>query len=517
MDTFTVFKRTGTHADVLAAVGAAGLLEALDPQLVSHNDRFEIRLQRAVTAPRLTGSDPGFRYLLRASKKAPKLPLSSVYELARLPGVPLDSDQRMYSIIARLGAEGGLNKLVVQWSRLAECDWARSVWQGLNGREDFVTNPSLVQLFNPQAARGYSLLKPAGTDRGDKSKDCWGEPFFEWLRYRGYFDACTGVFLEKDVRVFTAVPEQISYRLYKSVMAAFRELRWGGSAAKIDCRMVLSLTRILIEQMPVYGSPASFISHLSIAHYRSMGQANALMAMQQCAIPGWLELRNGADAVLWHQILEEHDKALRRLNDSNSDHLAVIQQYRRCLQLDREASIEEFAAFLQDYGMLVFKIRAESERWILPQFSLDTAGAILNAHPRCRSILQNPGFRSIAVTLRYGTLSAQVTRRKGVRNHREVRYGVLSAVKRSATIGPGALIETVRGFVKMLNKEAAHRLKMYGRDSGVTGTELESFVDLAKDAPTGLVGALLCGVAACRRGEEAGESAQAELEQATAV
>lgn len=447
MRTHTLFRRTGTHADTFAAIGAASLLQAFDPELIGQCDRFEITLGREVRAGDLVATDPGFRYLLRQSRKTPKLPPSLVYELARARGVPLDSDQRMYSIIARLGAEGGPNKLVSEFHRISPAEWARWVWQGLNGRIDFITKPSLVQLFNPQAARGYSMLKPAGTDRGDKSKDGWGEPFLEWLRYRGYFDACTGVFLEKDIRVFTAVPQQISYGLYKSVMGAFRELRLGGSSAKIDCRMALALTRILIEQMPVYRSPASFIPHLSIAHYRSMGQANALMATEQCAIPSWVELNNGADAILWRKILEEHDKALRRLNDSNSDHLAVIKQYRRCLQLQNETSVEEFATFLQDYGLLVFKVRAETEGWVLPQFSADTAGAILNVHPTCRSILQNAGFQAIAVALRNATVSAQVARRNEVRNHREVRYGVLSAVKRTAAVDTRALVETVTGFV----------------------------------------------------------------------
>ncbi len=198
MHNFTVFRRTGTHADTLAAVGAASLLQAFEAEVAGYSDRFEIRLRRDVTVEELTRSDPGFRYLDQSSRKQPKLPCASIYELVRAAGVPLDPDQRMYSIIARLGAEGGPNKLMLRFSQLSARQWATLVWEGLNGRADFVTKPSLVQLFNPQAARGYSQLKPAGTDRSDKSKDSWSEPFLEWLRYRGYFQACSGVFLEKD-------------------------------------------------------------------------------------------------------------------------------------------------------------------------------------------------------------------------------------------------------------------------------------------------------------------------------
>jgi hypothetical protein len=57
MHTFTVFKRTGTHADVLAAVGAADLLRQCDPVIVSRPDRFEIRLQRPAVPQMLSGAD----------------------------------------------------------------------------------------------------------------------------------------------------------------------------------------------------------------------------------------------------------------------------------------------------------------------------------------------------------------------------------------------------------------------------------------------------------------------------
>jgi hypothetical protein len=518
MQSFTVSKRTGTHADVLAAVGAADLLAEFEPALTNRSDRFEIHLKRAPTPQALALSDPGFRYLLRLSKKPPKLPASQVYELAKPAGAPLDADQRMYSIMARLGADGGPNKLMMKFGQLSAHEWSGMVWDGLHGREEFVTRPSLVQLFNPQAARGYSLLKPAGTDRADKSKDAWSEPFLEWLRYRGYFHACSGWFLEKDIRLFTAVPGEISYRLYRSVMQAFRELRLAGSAAKVDSRAVLGLTRILIDQMETYRRPASLIDHVSIAHYRNMGQANTLMAIQQLAIPDWFALENGADASLWRKILDEHDKAIRRLNDASSDHLAVIHQYRRCLQARNDVAIEEFVLFLQDFGLLLFKSRAENERWLLPQFTMDTISPILNRHAICRSILQNPGFQRVAQALRSSTVNAQTAKHNAARGHRELRYGVLSAMKRSAAVGKRALIQTVEAFVTEHNAETARRYEFLWKDGRVREKQFAGFIQAVEAAPAAtLAGSLFCAVATCRRHEEAAESMVADLEQAAAV
>jgi hypothetical protein len=45
MNCYTIFKQTNTHADSLAAVGAADLLRHLDPRIVDLGDRFEVRLR----------------------------------------------------------------------------------------------------------------------------------------------------------------------------------------------------------------------------------------------------------------------------------------------------------------------------------------------------------------------------------------------------------------------------------------------------------------------------------------
>lgn len=41
-----VLKQTGTHAHVLAAIGAADVLRHLEPRIVEFEDRFEVRLPR---------------------------------------------------------------------------------------------------------------------------------------------------------------------------------------------------------------------------------------------------------------------------------------------------------------------------------------------------------------------------------------------------------------------------------------------------------------------------------------
>src|SRR5262249_28213071 len=123
------------------------------------------------------------------------------------------------------------------------------------GESDFVFSSPLVQLFNPQSAKGYALLKPAGTNRSDRTKDRWAEPFLEWLRYRGYFEGAAAWFTGGDLRLFCPIPADMPFHQLSAVASALRNLNLGGTAVKIDCRAVLGLTRLLLETSNSYRRP----------------------------------------------------------------------------------------------------------------------------------------------------------------------------------------------------------------------------------------------------------------------
>src|SRR5271165_2158698 len=83
MDRYTVFKRTDTHADVLAAIGAADVLRRLEPRIVEWEDRFEVQLRRRLRPSDLDAVDPGFSYLLRPKKAAPDLPPERIVQAGK--------------------------------------------------------------------------------------------------------------------------------------------------------------------------------------------------------------------------------------------------------------------------------------------------------------------------------------------------------------------------------------------------------------------------------------------------
>lgn len=524
MERYTIFKSTGNHSDVIAAVGAADILREREPQLVNCGDRFEVRLQGEALPEDLAATDPGFLYLPKSGKLPAKLSAGRIFK-RRSSAAPapqpvpqtkaIDPEQRMYSILGRLNAAGGPNKIVREFARLPREEWRQRVWNGLHGGKDFVTRPLLVQLFNPQAARGYSLLKPAGTGRNDRSKNKWSEPFTEWLRYRGFFAGCAGWFLDKDIRVFCPVPGNIPYRLYREVAAAFRELRLAGSTAKVDCRAVLGLTLILIDQMDFRVRPRVLIEALSIAHYRNMGQANTLMAIEQLALPDWFELRTGEDLNRWRHTIYEHDRVLKGLSDNKSDEIALLKQYRNVLQFEAEPALREFVGFLVDYGAHAYRRLLDSGARPLSLFTIRNVEAILRPHMTYQQILENQGFQAISRALRAATVSAITARHNDVFDRREVRNGVLSQIRRSLALGKHELLTAVSGFIADFNAETARRYQNQWRDARITDEEAVSFAMLLDTAPSAeLVGSMLCALATCRRSEAFQANAPIELARA---
>lgn len=150
-----------------------------------------------------------------------------------------------------------------------------------------------VQVFLPNAAKGYARLKPDSTGRGDKTKDAWADPFLEWLRYRGYFAATVPVFhgsKGEHIRILAPIPGDITVAAYRSLVRELPTPR-GGSPAKIDSLATLDIARLLIRRsdmaptvtieddddlVSIQGrAPSDVISGLSVTNYQSLVQNQA--------------------------------------------------------------------------------------------------------------------------------------------------------------------------------------------------------------------------------------------------
>jgi hypothetical protein len=361
------------------------------------------------------------------------------------------------------------------------------------------------------------LLKPSGTRRKDKTKNRWAEPFQEWLRFRGYFDACAGWFAYQDLRLFCPIPADIPYDQLAPIVCSFRELSLGGTTIKMDCRAVLCLTRLLVQAPKQYRPPRESIRGVWATHYKDMGQAHTIMSMEQLAIPDWFELRTAADEQLWLRTLNEHETIVRRLTDSHSDEFVLLKQYRRIFQVHREESNLELVNFLVNYGCLLFKKRAQGH-WSLPQFTVAGVAAILERDGNLRTLLRNPGFQAVSAAIRSATIGAQAARHSAKLDHREIRYGLLSEIRRAAESGRYALLKETLSFISKFNREGFERRSAGIRSAQIRSEEQEAFRRLVEELPDSVPAtSILCIAATCFPGTANAEEVQPKTLQAVSA
>jgi hypothetical protein len=531
--TYFIRKSTGTHADPMAAVGLADLLAPAGDATIRDDTQRDQYTVTSAHGPELDtavlGQYAGFLFL-RPNEKTPPpkhLQPGEFYDYPRMKEVEKRSreahkskkgvagevaetiaaeeihpEHYLYQTLNLLQGDGATNKA---------CEWVRNkekkAWQELLGGAlrklskgelpEVDLDLDLVQLFSPQAAKGYARLKPDSTSRGDKTKDVWGEPFVEWLRFRGYFRAACTFGVGKDIRLMFPRPKAISLGALRDVVATLRKESIFGSSAKIDCLATLRLAQLLLKHTQGFAqhSPASLVSGMAVTHYQSLGSAKAVTGMEELAIPDWFPEGN---ARLWFDALQEHADRLRPLRDDNSDELGLLLQYRRFLQQRGDGATGCLLDFLESYGIYLLRQRGQN-KWYHKQFQANHLEEILG-NTSYKQILDNTGFLAVASALRSSTVSAQ-SQKRNKKDYRDIRYDILPELRRKRALPrPEQFLETIYGFLESYNAESAKRLEA-GKSSGikrVTTEELAQFASLFEQYPVNLVGAMLSAYATCR-------------------
>jgi hypothetical protein len=546
VDKFFFPATTGTHADVLAAVGLADLLRsASDCTIRAADSGFEVVLDAPLDVENgpFVDYSPGYAFLKSNDKtavppgatqvldyaleKAKVAAYREAQKAARAAGTEIaeeaqasapHKDWRLYQALNALQGDDAANNIVKAIGSLPPAEWRAELHKALQsladkGGADAPWGISLVQLFSPHAAKGYARLKPDSTGRGDKSKDAWADPFTEWLRVRGYFAAACPFFVGskgEHVRLLCPVPKKIEAGALIDVVAELRQAQIFGSAPKIDCMATLELARLLIrhfrERKHMLFEPDAFISGILIANYQSMGQAKAVTAIEALSLPGWFPLNTETDADLWIATLEEHQAIIRRLRDDYSDEIGLILQYRRFLERRGPKALFTLLEFMEQYGIFLLRERASDPNSRRRQFQTVHLEAILNQQDDYKQIISNPGFKAVAAAIRAATVSAQAMKSAN-KDYREIRYALLPELRRKRSLpGVGPFLEALSDFIASYNAESARRLELQKKTGikRVSAEDLEAFTQLLlhqKDAS--VFGAMLCAYATCRTPKEA--------------
>ncbi len=552
--TFVLPRITGTHGDVFAAVGLADLLSDASDAPVRIR---ETGSSFAVTANARDGipQRPGYPFLKTNEKvKVPKDVTDFVdYKAEKAkadrrkkltqgksrkslgPEIEelLNQDEplpnwRLLQVLNTLQGDETSNRIHALIQSMTPSDFSQQVKAGLESLRSFEPSgldwpASSVQLFSPNAAKGYSRLKPDSTERNDKTKEQWTDPFVEWLRYRGYFAVACPFFdgpKAENVRLLCPIPADISVGALKEVCGALRQAGVFGGPPKLDSLATLKLAELLITRSQEYASanpiaglflirkrPSEVISGISVTQYQSLGSAKAVSSIATLALPGWLVINSRDDALAFLSILEEHQRVVRSLEDKHSDEIGLLIHYRRFLELRGEDSIRTLIDFMAAYGALIIRARGQGRK--VTQFSTQNFGRLVmqNAQ-RLADVLNDTGFQAVAAAIRSATVSAQAQKAMNRPDYREIRYDLLPELRRKSSLpGNAPLVQAISEFISKYNFENARRWELNkSAPRNVTTEEFSSLVTLIDTHHAATVGPMLCAYGSCRVSRDGNES-----------
>ena len=572
---FHIPRATGTHGDIFAAVGLADLLSEIrhlgDTRIVETEGTFDVIPLRPLARTELGDAPqaPGYPFLKTNEKtkvpknaqdavdyktekaKADRRKMALANKKNRNPKVTdaetqelmqqeeLRQDWRLLQVLNVLQGDDTTNKVhtaIVNRSGAAfRKDMIASLEALLVGKPSAVDwDASTVQLFTPTFAKGYSRLKPDSTDRNDKTKEQWSDPFVEWLKYRGYFRVACPYFQGQkgeDVRVLCPVPHSIGIGAMESVARALRGGQVYGASPKVDTLAVLTIAELLIQHSEEYHesevsvfpglsligkSPSDLISAVTTTHYQSLGSAKTVSAMSVIAVPGWFPIRTKEDAAFWLVVLNEHQRVVRGLQDDYSDEMGLLLAYRRFLEQRGETALWALVEFMGRYGTLIMRangLKQQSRiRWMTRFTDEYFRRMVREMNTALSNIISDAGFDAIARAIRQATVTAQNKRARKEEVWREIRYDLLHDIHRTRQVPGNAFIECIGEFISRYNYENARRREITtnpkAAPANVSDEELKSFVALVGEHGASVVGALLAAYGTCKEkweGEGEGE------------
>jgi len=550
---YEIPKATGTHGDIFAAVGLALLLKTAvetEVRIIDTGLGFEVRTaQPSVDS---IPPVPGYPFLKTNEKtavpagdfdlvdyktekaKADRRRKLQRAKRSKAAGAELQqllqqdeprADWRLLQVLNTLQGDETTNRVHAQILSMSTAEFRQAVAKALGSLSRFEPSgldwpATSVQLFAPNAAKGYSRLKPDSTDRNDKTKEQWLDPFVEWLRYRGYFAAACPYFQgdgAEHVRLLCPVPRDIDVDGLRGVVAVLRDISLPAAAPKLDSLAALKLAELLIRYSAEFHdadkptliqrmrgrTPADVISAVSVTHYQSLGNAKAVSAISSVALPGWLNLKEPNDASVFLAILGEHQRVIRELRHDHSDEIGLLIQYRRFLETRGDQAIAILIDFMARYGSLVLRGREQGRK--IPQFTTANTEKLIMAHDQSLSaVLAEPGFKAVAAAIRTATVNAQAQKAMNRPDYREIRYDLLPDLRRKASLpGNEPLVQAISEFISLYNVENARRREL-GKPAprNVTTEEFESLIRLIETHGAATVGPMLCAYGSCRLARE---------------
>lgn len=502
MKVIEIPKTTGTYADSLRAIGTATLLEEISDTQTIIKDMgayFQIECSSDIVAEKLRPPKPGYYYVWRKSKEKVKphgeLVLDYEEEKTKADAIKKSGGKKKKETLDKALAEQGLVGLENVHQEYRPAAILESMRKGWTSDKDVykwvVQNPVKAlkwgecellnrasldppievnnsQFFNPASGKGVHAGKTRYKSAGAISNEVV-EPFAEWMKYRGAYNAMLPFRNGDDFKLFVVEPSEIGPKALSILRRRLLDLNlWGG--IRLDIEAILRLTEELIMLSDVVQGeirlrgrrPSEIVKGLRQAFFKSMGTAAALMNDAFLPLPDWFCIQNRDDANAFLAIIEEHRSCLDPLYEKPpkkhspfSGDVPLLQQYRKWLATSDKFDLLEFFA---KYSVLGMEKRGKKE-WV-KEFSTENLNILFGRGYGMKKIVENTGFVNIANAIRNSTVSSFENVKSGWKGSGyETQFGMAQEWKQKIKGGKQAFIPALSDFVQKHNWEAVHKLK----------------------------------------------------------
>lgn len=584
---FKLPKKTGTYADALSAVGLERLLDFLGAGEARIRDRggfYELSLAEPVVLEELAyeavHDDPGYRFVkLKENSPAPPNHLDypagrerwqSYKELKKSLGDHPTDEQReqlrhaepdsrwhLYQNVNVLQGFGPYNKLheeitksdldsfgTTLHDKLANLAAGQDVGDVKGGFKPGAL--TLAQVFSPHLGKGVSEPKTAlpKDPPKDPSKISLkvaaknlrtGEVmdwFDEYLKFLGLEQAANARAVGpklKDLKLFVMVPGDITASSLSDLSRKFFRLRLPWSSTQIDIQGALGLAEGLVEQLArgdleEFGkTPRDYVSGLQTAYFKNLGSAKALANTGFVGLPDWFHITE-ENANEWLEILDEHRKVLRLLDEERNEQAELLFLYRDFLSATNVQTLLEFLAAYASHLMRVGARADSPAKWRrnIRTFTTKNLRRLLvrsDKDPeemKLKEIVDDPGFRAVAGAIRRATVTEQYYKSQGKQVF-EIEYGLFQDFKRKARFRD----QFIAALSEFVNRYHMQDARLYERKKGkpqrrwwpLAAGELDRVMELVDRYGSETVAMLLIAYGSARNPrapDEVAESAQVQ-------
>ncbi len=353
---------------------------------------------------------------------------------------------------------------------------------------------SVLQLFNPIAGKGTHRPKPDSASAGSFS-DKLADWFEEWMKFKAMHLALLTYPIGDDTKVLVAAPGEITVSDLELIRRELLKQRIYGSVW-LDIQAVFHTVRLLIKHSREYSgeqaslsffeaAPNKVIKGLYSAYFKSLGKASAVMNVSFLALPGWFPIKGKKDAEDWLNIIGEHERCLKSLDESISGDIPILLAYREFLST---GNLSPGLDFFARYGTH-FMQRKDQNKWA-EAFTIQNVRRLFMAYA-LGDIIENEGFKNVARAIRRATVNAQLRKAATGKTPFEIQYGLAQQWKRKVKFKDQFIIE-LSDFCQKYNAESARSMEV-GRERRalISDDDLTQVICLIEKHSSELVGMLL--------------------------